>query len=92
MIARKVCESCGKEMEIIFILTNLPLNVISREQVLKPIHSNGQDIFQNKWWWRWLPSWARYVMGFKCASCKIMWLNYGKTYNEQEAQVIVQGD
>jgi hypothetical protein len=92
MSVRKVCETCGKEMEIIFILTSVPLYVIPGERVLKSIHSGGQDIFQNKWWRHWLPTLAKYIMGFRCGSCQTIWLDYGKTYNEKEAQAIIRGE
>ena len=92
MTSRKVCENCGREMEIIFILTNVPLYIISGERALKFIHTAGKDIFQNKWWSRWLPTIAKYVMGFRCVTCQIMWLNYGKTHNEKDVQSLIQGN
>lgn len=92
MANQKMCESCDAEMEVIFIITKVPLYVISGERVLKFIHTGGEDIFQNKWWGRWVPSMAKYIMGFRCASCQTMLLNYGKTYSEKEVQAIVRGD
>jgi len=74
-------------MQVGFLLTRGPIFFMPKERILPVVHSNiGCDIFKNPWWRKFLPSIARYVLGYRCLACKTLTIDYGREYTGKEAK------
>jgi hypothetical protein len=79
-------------MQTGFLLTRSPVFFLPKERILSVVHTNfGCDIFANRWWQRFLPGLARYVIGLHCVACNLLMVDYGKKYTWKEGKEISEG-
>ena len=90
-IEQKNCYGCGGRMEIGFLWTREPIRFMPKERVIPKINSNTDcDIFKNPWWQKFLPSPVRRVAGYRCSTCKILIIEYGKEYVGNESRELAE--